>query len=114
MQVWIPMNDGGRWRLVCIDLGQRMMRTYDPFIALDATVGKPSHIIVLERALASESTEWAHQYEEYHETPLTMSMNLTGVLLLRSLESKLLNTKYRIKEVRPSKPSLLCLAYEYA
>ena len=90
------------------------MRTYNPFIALEAPSDKPSHIIVLERALASESTEWAHQYEQYQETPLIMSMNLTGVLLLRSLESKLLNTKYRIKEVRPSKPLLLCLAYEYA
>ena len=108
MQVWIPMNKGGRWRLVCVDLVQKTMRTYDPFVAPDVPADKPSHILVLERALASESTEWAHQYEEYHEAPL--SMNLTGVLLLQSLERKLLNTEDLIKEVCPSTPLLLCLA----
>ena len=59
MQVWIPMNDDGRWRLVSIDLDMKKMTTYDPLSPTDDMGEQPPHFQVLRQVLASESTESA-------------------------------------------------------
>ena len=112
MQVWIPMNDGGRWRLVCIDLDMKTMRTYDPLCPTDDMGEQPPHFQVLRRALASESTEsaestgsteWTYEYHIY-TTKQPASVHQTGVWLLKSLDCHLQKTEFQVKRVDPSKP----------
>ena len=102
IKVWIPMNDGGHWRLCIINPSSGIMMTYDPMGLPDHEDIPPAHFHILERVLANVSLDWCHAYAESLSMPRP-DIQRTGVWLLRILDSALQNKDFCSDKVSNSK-----------
>ena len=85
LQVFMPMNQEGNWRLAHIGLQSKKVVTYDPFVQQEGNRHEHHYHFILDCVAPNEGdkTTWGHTYAK---CPKVTTNEETRLWLLRILE----------------------------